>query len=119
MELDFSKYQEADRRRIAKAIAKAIDQSFVTDSCRMTTDEVRRRFTLCARLFHEMCLESGWGLGRFEDSITEQLRRELNGQRFAGSRLKNSWVTAPEKTLIPKDPQYEMTSEGIYIPRDL
>ena len=79
--------------RVSLAIERAITQSFREDGARMTGDEVRRRFSICERLFRRLRGDLGWGLQRALDHLPRYLRCELDGIPWQPD-ARTVWVPA-------------------------
>jgi hypothetical protein len=79
--------------RVSIAIERAMVQSFREDGARMTGDEVRRRFSICERLFRRLRGDLGWGLQRALDHLPRYLRCELDGIPWQPN-ARTVWVPA-------------------------
>jgi len=83
--------------RVALVIERAIAGSFRQDGSRMTGAEVRRRFTICERLFRRLRGDLGWGLRRALDHLPRYLRCELDGIPWEPD-ARTVWVPADGET---------------------
>ena len=83
--------------RVTVAIERAIAASFAVDGGRMTSAEVRRRFSICERLVRQLRGDLGWGLQRVLDHLPEYLRCELGGVSWSPD-TRTVWVPEDEAT---------------------
>jgi hypothetical protein len=77
--------------RVVLGIEHAVANSFEVDGARMTSDEVRRRFAICERLYRQLRGDLGWGMQRVLDHLPHYLRCELDGQPWEPDR-RTLWV---------------------------
>jgi hypothetical protein len=88
---DFMKaFADNEIARIVIGIERAVQRSFPTGT-RITDTEVRRRFSICERLFRQLRGDLGWGLQRVLDHLPHYLRCELDGQPWEPDR-RTLWM---------------------------
>jgi hypothetical protein len=72
----------ADLKRVTVTILGVIDRSFATHKCRVTQDEVKRRFAICERWFRDLRSTHGWSVERCLSNLDDALQAELDGATF-------------------------------------
>lgn len=73
---------EGQAARVVRGFERAIAESFKTDNLLVlvqTSDEVRRRYRICERVFEELRADANWSLPRIMDELPRILRCELDG----------------------------------------
>jgi len=78
--------------KVTLGFEMAITTSFAIDGSTMTTDEVKRRFQICERLFKQLRGDLSWGIERIIDHLAEYLRYELDGVSWEPDK-RMTWQT--------------------------
>lgn len=79
--------------KVIKAFEDTILESYYEDKTRVTGDETKRRFDICAKIFRELKGDLGWSLQRILDHLPTYLRNELDGVLYEPDSRK-SWITS-------------------------
>jgi hypothetical protein len=78
----------------------ALDAQLTGSAPKITTEEIRRRFSICEHWFRVMRGELGWGLRRTLDAIPKALANTLLGFEYdPSSEGEHGW--GPEASSIP------------------
>jgi hypothetical protein len=78
--------------RVVLGIEGAVGASFLEDRSRLTGDEIRRRFDVCARIIKTLRGELGWALARVLDHLPRYLRCELDGIPWSPDADRVLWA---------------------------
>jgi hypothetical protein len=71
----------------------AIAASFAIDGGTMTTDEVKRRFQFCEKIFKQLRGDLSWGIERIIDHLAKYLRYELDGVSWEPDK-RTTWMAS-------------------------
>lgn len=77
--------------KVTLGIQTTIELSFAQDFSRITSDEVKRRFKMCEKIFRELRGDLGWSVQRILDNLPRYLRCELDGVNWEPEK-RSSWA---------------------------
>jgi hypothetical protein len=84
------------RDKVYTRVVQTIQQSFLHDKSRVTTDEVRRRFKICESKLRMLRSDFGWAYERILDEMPTALRAELDGIPWDPATARMIWSPAPQ-----------------------
>lgn len=82
-------------RRVFNMIHEAIAYSFAVEPCRITRDEITRRFNMCYGIWKELRAEMRYPLVRIEECLGQYLTLSVRG---------DEWNPLKRRTWVPGDP---------------
>lgn len=98
-----------DIGKVTRMFEDAIALSFVTNPMRqLTRHEVKRRFTICDRIFSTLRGDLKWSVPRIGDFLGTYLKCELDGVSYDPTTVRGSW--SPDAVArvhdVPQDPDF-------------